>query len=105
MREVCEINKTLETTTNLVKDAMLDSEKSLEEVRNWSQIRKEELRPIREFWSKLKGKLDEFAKRELHQREEDLFKEKLELEMVLTKKKAEEEMARPQAGSNYRNTP
>ena len=28
---ICEINKTLETATNLVKDAMLDSEKSLEE--------------------------------------------------------------------------
>ena len=101
---ICEINKTLETATNLVKDAMLDSEKSLEEVRNWSQIRKEELRPIREFWSKLKGKLDEFAKRNLHQREEDLFKEKLELEMVLTKKKAEEEMARPQAVKLQKHT-
>ena len=60
---ICEINKTLETATNLVKDAMLDSEKSIKEVRNWSQIRKEELNPIRELRSKLKGKLDKLAKK------------------------------------------
>ena len=60
---ICEINKTLETATNLVKDAMLDSEKSIEEVRNWFQIRKEELNPIRELKSKLKGKLDKLAKK------------------------------------------
>ena len=62
-------------------------------VRNWFQIRKEEFKPIRELRNKIKGKLDELAKRELHQREDDFFKNKLEL----GRKKAEEEMARPQA--------
>ena len=36
-------------------------------------------------------------KRELHKREEDWFKKKLELEMELEKKNAEQEMAKPQA--------
>ena len=55
--KICEINKTLENSANAVKDAMLDSEKSFEEVRAWSDARKEDLLPVHELRSRLKEKL------------------------------------------------
>ena len=39
--KICEINKTLEGAADRVKDAMLDEEKSFEEVRQWYDNRKQ----------------------------------------------------------------
>ena len=61
-------------------------------LKGWSHARKEDFIPIHEL-SRLKDALSELEKRELHKREEDWFKKKLELEMELEKKKAEQEMA------------
>ena len=95
--KICDISKTLEASANLVKDAMLEAENSFEEVKGWSLARKEDFVPIHELRSRLKDALSELEIRELHKREEDWFKNKLELEMELEKKKAEQEMAKPQA--------
>lgn len=95
--KICDISKTLEASANLVKDAMLEAENSFEEVKGWSLARKEDFVPIHELRSRLKDALSELEKRELHKREEDWFKKKFELEMELEKKKAEQEMAKPQA--------
>ena len=83
-------------SSNAVKDAMLDKGKSFEEVRAWSNGRKEDLIPVHELRSRLEEKLGKLKKQELHRREKDWFKKKLELEMELEKKKAEQEMAKPQ---------
>ena len=82
--KICEINKTLENSANAVKDAMLDKEKSFEGVRAWSNARKEDLIPVHELRSRLKEKLGELEKHELHRREEDWFKKKLEQKYTIT---------------------
>ena len=46
--KICDVSKTLEASANLVKDAMLDDEKSFEDVKGWSHAHKEELVPIHE---------------------------------------------------------
>ncbi|XP_078361896.1 uncharacterized protein LOC144646227 [Oculina patagonica] len=95
--KICDISKTLEASANLVKDAMLEAEKSFEEVKGWSQARKVDFVPIHELRSRLANELSELEKRELHKREEDWFAKKVELEMELEKKKVEQAMAKPQA--------
>ena len=76
---------------------MLEDEKSFEDVKGWSHAHKEELVPIHELRSRLKDELRQLETQELHRREEDWFKKKIELEMELEKKKAEQEAAKPQA--------
>lgn len=95
--KICDVSKTLEASANLVKDAMLDDEKSFEDVKGWSHAHKGELVPIHELRSRLKDELRQLETQELHRREEDWFKKKIELEMELEKKKAEQEAAKPQA--------
>ena len=95
--KICDVSKTLEASANLVKDAMLEDEKSFEDVKGWSYAHKEELVPIHELRSTLKDELRQLEPQELHRREEDWLKKKIELEMELEKKKAEQEAAKPQA--------
>lgn len=95
--KICNVNKTLKTSVNLGKDAMLEAEKSFEEVKGWSHALKKDFVPIHELRSRLQDELSELEKQELYRREEDWFKKKLEFEMELEKKKAEREMAKPQA--------
>ena len=52
---------------------MLDAEMSLEEVKVWAHVRKEQLIPVHELRNKLKQALDDLEKKEIHKREEDWF--------------------------------
>ena len=83
---------------------MLDDEKSFEDVKGWSHAQKEELVPIHELRSRLKDELRQLETQELHRREEDWLKKKIELEMELEKKKAEQEAAKPQSVKLQKNT-
>ena len=91
------ICKSLENSADHVKDAMLDAETSLEEVKVWAHVRKEELIPVHELRNKLKQALDNLEKKEIHKREEDWFHKKFELEMALEEKKATQKISKPQA--------
>ena len=82
---------------NEVKDASLEEEETFEQVRAWSEARKDDLIPIHELRSNLKKELVEMEKQETNKREEDWFKKKVELEMMLQEKRAEHEMSKPQA--------
>ena len=95
--KVCELNRTIETAADGVKDAMLEDKKTFEQVRAWSEARKNDLIPIHELRSSLKQELVELEKQETNKREEDWFKKKVELEMMLEEKRAEHEMSKPQA--------
>ena len=61
----------------------------------WSLAHKEDFVPIYKLKTRLKDELHKLEKQELHRQEEDWFKKKLELEMVL-EKKVKQEMAKPQ---------
>ena len=76
---ICELNKTMETAANGVKDAMLEEEKTFEQVRAWSEARKDDLIPIHELRNRLKQELVELEKQETNKREEDWFKKKLDV--------------------------
>ena len=76
--KICGICKSLENSANHVKDAMLDAEMSLEEVKVWAHVRKVELIPVHELRNKLKQALDNLDKKEIHKREEDWFHKKFE---------------------------
>jgi len=52
--KICDVNKTLEASANLVKDAMLEVEKSFEEVKGWSHTPREDFVPIHELRSRLR---------------------------------------------------
>ena len=79
--KICDIGKTLEASPNLVQDALFDAEKSFENVKGWSHAHKEELVPIHELRSRLKDELRELEAQQVHRREEDWFKKKIELEI------------------------
>ena len=83
----CDINKALEDSTNDVKDAMLDADTSFDEVRKWSDTRKQNFIPVRNLPDKLKVALSDLEKQELHKKEEDWFNKKFELELALDAKK------------------
>ena len=95
--KICGICKSLENSADHVKDAMLDAEMSLEEVKVWAHVRKEELIPVHELRNKLKQALDNLDKKETHKREEDWFHKKFEWEMALEEKKATQIIGKPQA--------
>ena len=97
--KVCELNRTIETAADGVKDAMLEDEKTFEQVRAWSEARKNDLIPIHELRSSLKQELVELEKQETNKREEDWFKKKVELEMMLEEKRAEHEMSKPKVAT------
>ena len=84
--KICDVSKILE-----------EDEKSFEDVKGWSHAHKGELVPIHELRSRLKDELRQLGTQELHRRKEDWFKKKIELQMELEKKKAEQEAAKPQA--------
>ena len=46
-RIICDINKALEDSANGVKDAMLDTKTSFDEVRKWSHTHKQDFIPVR----------------------------------------------------------
>ena len=77
--KICDVNKTLKAC----QGRHLEAEKSFEEVNVLSHARKEDFVPIHESRSRLKDELCKLDKQELHRREEDWFKTKLELEMEL----------------------
>ena len=95
--KICGICKSLENSADHVKDAMLDAETSLEEVKVWAHVRKEELIPVHELRNKLKQALDNLEKKEIHKREEDWFHKKFELEMAFEEKKAAQKISKAQA--------
>ena len=76
---------------------MLEEERTFEQVRAWSEASKDDLIPIHELRSSLKQELVELEKQETNKREEDWFKKKVELEMMLEEKRAEHEMSSPLA--------
>ena len=94
---ICDINKALEDSANGVKDAMLDADTSFDEVRKWSDTRKQDFIPVRNLRDKLKEAVSDLEKQELHKKEEDWFNKKFELELALDAKKAAQEMSKPQA--------
>ena len=51
--------KALEDSVNRVKDALLDAEKSFDEVRQWSGSRKQDFIPVQNRRDKLKEALSE----------------------------------------------
>ena len=58
----------LEALANRVKDAMLDAEKTFDEVRRWSDTRKQDFIPVRNLTDKLNEALSEL-KNERRKRE------------------------------------
>lgn len=74
------------------------------EVKGWSHAHKKDLVPIHDLRSRLDDELCELEKQELHRREEDWFKKKLELEIELGKKKVEKEIAKHQAVKLQKNS-
>ena len=48
------MRQSLEALANRVKDAMLDAEKTFDEVRRWSDTRKQDFIPVRNLTDKLK---------------------------------------------------
>ena len=94
---ICDINSALEDSANSVKDVMLDADTSFDEVRKWSDNRKQDFIPVRNLRDKLKEALSDLEKQELHKKEEDWFNKKFELELALDAKKAAQEMSKPQA--------
>ena len=84
---ICEIYKTMESAANDIKDEMLDSDKSVEEVRQWSQNCKQELKGMRDLRNELKRKLNEADREELLNKEEHLFNRKLQMQMDSTRKR------------------
>ena len=90
-------NKGLEDSANGVKDAMLDADTSFDEVRKWSDTRKQDFIPVRNLRDKLKEAFRDLEKQELHKKEEDWFNKTFELELALDAKKAAQEMSKPQA--------
>ena len=80
-----------------MKDAMLDAEKSFDEVRQWSNTHKQDFIPVRNLRDKLKKAFNTLEKQELHKKEEDWFHKKFELELALDAKKAAQETSKPQA--------
>ena len=95
--KICGICKSLENSADHMKDAMLDAEMSLEEVKVWAHVRKEELIPVHELRNKLKQALDNLDKKEIHKREEYWFHKKFEREMALEEKKTTQKIGKPQA--------
>jgi len=67
---------------------MLEEEETFEQVRAWSEARKDDLIPIHELRRSLKKESVESEKQETNKREEDWFKKKVELEMMLQEKQA-----------------
>ena len=96
-KKICELNRTIKTAANRVKDAMLEEEKTFEQIRAWLKACKDNLIPIHELRSSLKQELVESEKQETNKRKEHWFKKKVELEMMLEEKRAEHEMSKPQA--------
>ena len=82
---------------NRVKDAMLDAEKSFDEVRQWSKPHKQHFIPVRNLRDKLKKALNILEKQQLHKKEEDWFHKKFELELALDAEKAAQKTSKPQA--------
>ena len=48
------MRQSLEALANRVKDAMFDAEKTFDEVRRWSDTRKQDFIPVRNLTDKLK---------------------------------------------------
>ena len=59
---ICDINKALEDSAKRVKDVMLNAQKSFDEVRQWSDTRKQDFIPVRNLRDKLKEALRELKK-------------------------------------------
>ena len=76
---------------------MLDADTSFDEVRKWSDTRKQDFIPVRSLRDKLKEAFRDLEKQELHAKEEDWFNKTFELELALDAKKAAQEMSKPQA--------
>ena len=81
----------------MLKDAILDADTSFDEVRKWSDTRKQDFIPVRNLQDKLKEALSDLEKQELHKEDEDWFNKKFELELALDAKRALQEMSKPQA--------
>ena len=62
-KKICGICKSLKKSADHIKDAMMDAEMSLEEVRVWTHVCKEELAPVHELRNKLKQALDNLKKK------------------------------------------
>ena len=86
-RGFANLNRTIETAANGVKDAMFEKEKTFVMVRAWSEAHKDGLIPIHELRGSLKQELVELEKQETNRREEGWFKKKVELEMMFEKNK------------------
>ena len=46
-------------------EKMLDEEKTLDEVQEWTKLQKEQLKPLRELRNRLREKLDQISEQEL----------------------------------------
>ena len=62
------MRQSLEALANRVKDAMFDAEKTFDEVRRWSDTRKQDFIPVRNLTDKLNEALSEL-KNERRKRE------------------------------------
>ena len=55
----------MEFERDAVTEKMLDEEKTLDEVQEWTKLQKEQLKPLRELRKILREKLDQIAEQEL----------------------------------------
>ena len=62
-KKIYGVCKSLENSADHMKDAMMDAEMNLEEVRVWAHVCKEELAPLHELRNKLKQALDNLEKK------------------------------------------
>eukprot|EP00794_Sanderia_malayensis_P010114 gene10114-11147_t len=95
--KICRIIKKLDKSKDDVTEEMLGEEDTIDQVRQWNRMQKEEIHPIREMRKKLKGKLDWFDDQESRQKQ----KKEIELQrqimeeqtrITLGKEKEMEEM-------------
>ena len=94
----------LEEKLREATDELIDQDKPLTKVREYSQKSKEELKPLRHVRDELKTRLEELEGRERALKEEKLMRKKSKIELDLAKARLEKEGEKPQAVKLQRYT-
>ena len=94
----------LEEKLREATDELINQDKPLTEVREYSKKSNEELKPLRHVRDELKSRLGELEGRERALKEEKLIRKKSEIELDLAKIQLEKEGEKPQAVKLQRYT-
>ena len=91
--KICRILKQLDKSKDDVTENMLGREDTIDIVRQWNQVQKEEIRPIREMRKRLKEKLDWYSDQDSRQKQEreiELQRQIMEEQTRITLRKEKE---------------